>query len=97
LILDEREGLAVTDDLLHEQMDRNRKAYAALRDTILRDHAGKYVALAFGRLIASSPDFDEVMATVNDLCPGEEHVVVFPAGEEPMFEPLPPDTYTELL
>jgi hypothetical protein len=82
------EDAIVSADLFERQMEENRKAYEALRETILRDHAGEYVGIAFGRLIASSTDFDEVVAAVNALRPEPEHSVVFPAGEEPMFEPF---------
>jgi hypothetical protein len=64
----------------------NRQAYDRLRSDIRRDHAGKYVALANGRLIGAAPTFDEAQALVKRLRPVPEYYLVFPADIEPDFE-----------
>jgi hypothetical protein len=79
-----------------QQMAQNRKAYEALRDTIRREYAGQYVAIAFGRIVAASPDFDQLRQAVDELNPPPAHVVGFLAEEEPIFEPVE-STYRELL
>jgi hypothetical protein len=79
-----------------EEMALNRAAFEQLRSQIRRDYTGQYVAIAFGRIIAVSPNFDEAVAAVNQLNPLPEHSVVFPAAEEPMFEPYEA-TYKEFL
>jgi hypothetical protein len=66
----------------------NRQAYERLRDQIRRDHAGQYVALAQGRLVAASATYDEAVAVVERLKPVPEYFLVFPADEEPEFEPF---------
>ena len=71
-----------------QEMACNRQAYETMKDQIRRDYAGKYVAIAFGKIIAVSPDFDEASAAVDQLQPAPEHCVVFPAGEEPHFDPF---------
>src|SRR5437868_961478 len=75
-------------ELFEEQKACNYRAYEVLRDQIRRDYAGQYVALAYGRLIAASPNFDEAMAAVQQLQPVPIHYAVFPADEEPAFEPI---------
>ena len=65
----------------------NRAAYERLRDQIRRDYAGKYVAFGEGKVLAAAADFDDVMATVRQLRPTLEYFLVFPADEEPCFEP----------
>jgi hypothetical protein len=65
----------------------NRAAYDRLRDQIHRDHAGQYVVLTEGKLIAASPTYDEAMAVIQQLRPVPEYFLVFPAEEEPDFEP----------
>jgi hypothetical protein len=65
----------------------NRRAYESLREQIRREHAGRYVALGEGRLLASAPTFDEAMAAVEQLRPVPEFFLVFPADDEPAFEP----------
>lgn len=66
----------------------NRKAYEALRDQIRRDHRGHYVAIAQGQLVAACPDFDGALAAVRRLQPAPDFYLVFPADEEPVFEPF---------
>ncbi len=83
-------------DAFTAELERNRRAYEALRDEIRRLHSGKYVVLAFGRVITVCPSFDEAMAAVRGLTPAPEHVVVFPANEEPIFEG-PTETYQEFV
>jgi hypothetical protein len=64
----------------------NRKAYEQLKDQIRTQHAGKYVALGLGKVLAVAPTFDEVKAAVDQLQPIPEHVLIFPAEMEPSFE-----------
>jgi hypothetical protein len=79
-----------------QEMACNRQAYERLKEQIRREHAGKYVAIAFGKIIAVSSDFDEATASVNRLQPAPAHCVVFPAEDEPHFEPVQA-TYMEFL
>ncbi|HEV3262528.1 MAG TPA: DUF5678 domain-containing protein [Gemmataceae bacterium] len=65
----------------------NRKAYETLREQIRRDHAGQYVAMAHGRVIATAATYDDTMAAVEQRKPVPEYFLVFPAEEEPTFEP----------
>ncbi len=66
---------------------RNRAAYEQLREQIRRDYAGRYVALGEGRILASSANYDEVQAAVQQLRPVPEFYLIFPATDEPPFEP----------
>ena len=66
---------------------RNRAAYEQLREQIRREHAGRYVALGEGRILASSADYDEVKTAVQQLRPVPEFYLIFPADTEPPFEP----------
>ncbi|HZU34861.1 MAG TPA: DUF5678 domain-containing protein [Gemmataceae bacterium] len=65
---------------------RNLQAYEALREQIRRDHAGQYVALAEGRLIAAAATFEEARAAIERLSPVPEYYLVFPADTEPAFD-----------
>ena len=67
------------------EADLNRCAYESLREPIRRDYAGKYVALAQGRVVAVAPTFDEARAIVESLRPVPEYYLVFPAEMEPDF------------
>jgi hypothetical protein len=66
----------------------NRKAYEQLKDKIRTEHAGQYIALAYGRIIAASPSYDEVEAAVEKLQPMPEYYLIFPAEMDPPFEPV---------
>jgi len=68
------------------EMAVDRAAYEALRDQIRRDYQNQYVAIAFGKIVAVSPDFDEAVAAVKRLQPAPAHFLVFPADEGPLFE-----------
>jgi hypothetical protein len=72
---------------------RNRQAYEKLRDQIRRDYTGQYVGIAEGRLIAAANTFEEVQAALDKLQPVPEYFLIFPADEEPPFEPYD-DTLT---
>jgi len=84
------------NEVFEQEMEQNRKAYEALREKIRIEHAGKYVAMAFGRIVCVSPDFDEAMNAVKELSPSPEHVLVFPAEEGPIFDIID-SPYRELL
>jgi hypothetical protein len=64
----------------------NRKAYESLKEQIQTEHAGKYVALGSGRILAVAPTYDEVKATLKQLPNVPEYCLVFPAEMEPHFE-----------
>jgi len=51
----------------------NRQAYGQLREHIQRDHAGKYVALAHGKVVGAAHTFDEARALVERLEPIPEY------------------------
>ena len=63
----------------------NREAYERMRAAIRRDFAGKYVALAQGKIIASAPTFDETRAMVERLPAKPDYFLVFRADIEPNF------------
>ena len=75
------------DDNFDHELAENRKAYEALRDEIRRQHKGKYVAMAFGKIICISPDFDEAVRALDSLQPEPISAAVFAAEEEPAWEP----------
>ena len=66
----------------------NQKAWERLRDLVHRDYTGQYVALGEGKILATAPGYDEVMAAVRRLQPVPEYLLVFPADDEPAFEPF---------
>ncbi len=75
------------DAAFEREMAVNRTAYEGLREQVRRDYAGQYVALAHGKIIAGGPNYDDVVAAVQKMSPLPEHYLVFPADEEPGFEP----------
>jgi hypothetical protein len=83
------------DHRFDKELELNRRAYADLRDQIRRDYAGKYVGLAFGRVMAAGDDFDAVTASMNSLDPPPACSLVFPAEDEPLFDPPEPPPYYE--
>ena len=68
------------------QMAVDRRAYETLREQITRDHAGKFVAIAFGNLMAPFNSFHEALYAVQALRPAPEHYLVFAADEQPIFD-----------
>jgi hypothetical protein len=66
----------------------NRAAYERLREEILRDYQGRYVALAFGKIIGSAETYGEGVRLVQRLSPAPHAFEVFLAGEEPIFDDL---------
>jgi hypothetical protein len=68
------------------EMACNRKAYEELKEQIRRDYTGRYVAMAFGRIVAVRPTLDEAKAALDALQPAPGHALVFAAEEEPAFE-----------
>jgi hypothetical protein len=65
----------------------NRRAYESLREQIHREHAGRYVALGLGKVLAVADTYDGAMAAVRQREPVPDFFLVFPADEEPIFEP----------
>src|SRR5690348_7945820 len=79
--------------IFERQLQVNRQAYEKLREQIRRDYAGQYVGIAEGRLIAAATAFGDVQAAIEQLQPVPEYSLIFPADEEPTFEPYD-DTLT---
>jgi hypothetical protein len=79
-----------------EEMELNRAAWDRLQDSIRRDYAGRYVGMAYGRVMASGPDFDEVQAAMEAIDPPPYFMVVFPADDGPRFD-FPESRYIEIL
>jgi hypothetical protein len=77
-----------------QELQLNRQSYQKLRNQIHRDYEHQYVALAFGKIVAAAPTFDEASAAVSRLQPQPEHFVVFQANDEPIFDEFF-DPYTE--
>jgi hypothetical protein len=69
-----------------QDMVLNRQAWEELRDQIRREHAGKYVAIAQGRLIAATATFQEAKAAIQRLQPTPECYIICEADDEPSFE-----------
>jgi Family of unknown function (DUF5678) len=86
----------MNQDQFERELAVNRQAYERLRDQIRRQYGHKYVALAFGRVVAATPTFDEASAAVDNLQPRPQHFVVFEADGDPMFEVID-DPRTEIL
>jgi hypothetical protein len=76
------------EETFEREVELNRRAYeGGLREEIRREHAGRYVALGLGRILASAPSYDEAKAIVRRLDPVPEFFLVFRADREPAFEP----------
>jgi hypothetical protein len=69
-----------------DEMANNRTAYERLKEQIRQATPGQYAAIAQGKLIALTADFDEAVAAVEHLHPHPQHFLVFPVDEEPAFE-----------
>ena len=71
---------------IDDELEMNRTAYEDNRQRILQAGSGHYAAIAAGRLIAITTDFDEAVQAIQTLDPPPAHYAVFPADEEPAFE-----------
>jgi hypothetical protein len=91
------EPYKVTDDQAFErELDVNRQAYATMQDELRSKYAGRYVAIAHGRLAAVADTFAEADALVQQLQPLPQHYVVFEGDGDPMFEPYYSDHWEYL-
>ena len=67
-----------------EEKRKNLETYEKLKDEILTKYKGQYVAIADGRLVKVSPNFEEADTAVKNY----RHRLVFPAGQEPEIGPV---------
>lgn len=81
---------------IEQEMAENRKAWERLREEIRRDYSGRFVALAFGRLIGVAGTYGDAVALVQQLEPVPKSFEVFLANDEPLFDMIL-DRYTEYL
>lgn len=68
------------------ELARNRLAYEKCQGEIRKAPAGRYAAIAQGRLITIADSFDGASAAVERLSPTPAHFLVFPVDEEPAFD-----------
>ena len=71
---------------LDDELEMNRTAYEENRMRIRQAGCGHYAAIAAGRLIAITANFEEAVQAIQSLDPPPAHYAVFPADEEPAFE-----------
>jgi len=77
----------MADAQFDKELEENRRAWESLRDQVRREYAGKYVGMAFGRVIAAGRDYDSVVAAMDALQPRPACSLVFSAEGEPLFDP----------
>jgi hypothetical protein len=70
-----------------KELEQNRLAWESMRESIRREYAGQYVGMAFGRVMAAGHDYDGVVAAMDALNPRPACSFVFPAEDEPLFDP----------
>ena len=68
------------------ELAKNREAYERDRELIQQSGSGQFVAIAGGRTLLITPDFEEAVRAIHHLSPSPEHYLVFPADEEPIYE-----------
>jgi hypothetical protein len=68
------------------ELEQNRLAYEYLRDQIRREHAGKFVAIALGKIVAVTTTFHEAQTAVARITPAAKHFAIFDASTEPVWE-----------
>lgn len=62
-----------------EERERDLAAYERLKEEIVTNYLGQYVAIADGRLVLASESFDEAYDAVKNY----RHALVFQAGTQP--------------
>ena len=71
---------------LDRQLEENRRFYEANSEEIKQKYAGQYVGIAFGRVVATDPDYFKVCAEVDRLRPAALHQAVFLAESDPAMD-----------
>lgn len=79
---------AAEDAKFDEEVAVNNRAYAEQRDAIRREHKGKYVGFAFGRVVAVADDADVVRAAVDALDPPPRSSSWFLVSDDPLMDPV---------
>lgn len=69
-----------------EQMQLNRIAYEKLQDQIQQAGPGHFAAIAAGRLIGITEDFDSAISRIESLSPVPDHYLIFPTDARPVFD-----------
>jgi len=70
------------------QLDVNRRYYEGHREEIQAKFSGKFVGLAFGRIVADGTSSQAVIDAIEKLRPRPLHFEVFPAETEPLFDAM---------
>lgn len=76
----------MTATQFEHELDQNKQAWNTLRAQVRREYAGKFVALAFGRIVGSDLRVDRLTAVVESLDPKPVHYEIFPAETDPLFD-----------
>jgi hypothetical protein len=74
---------AMSDEAEYQrQLEENRRAYEALRDEIHQKYPDKYVAIAFGRIVAVDPDYHKAVGIVDAMEPKPGHSAIFRGDDD---------------
>lgn len=78
----------MSEEAFEREVALNREAWERLRDQLRRDHKDGYIVIAHGRLIDTPATFEEAEAAIKQLRPAPRFFLLFPADDEPHFEPV---------
>ncbi len=68
-----------------EEKQLDWAAYAELEELLLREHQGRYAAIAGGKLVKVADTIDEARAAVKR---NHKHYLAFEVGADPRIEPV---------
>jgi len=60
----------------------NNLAYQKLEKKLLKEHKGKYVLIAKGKLIAVADSYDDIVKIAKEQVPDAKHRLIFKVGEK---------------
>lgn len=76
------------DQALEQEIAANRQAYEQLKEQLQGECAGKYVALAFGRLVGTAETYGDAIALIQQLEPAPKSFEIFLGDQEPLFDTI---------
>jgi hypothetical protein len=68
-------------ETLKEARERNQRAFLRLRKKLAETHAGQWIGLVGGKVVATAPTLDELEAALNGMESDRRRTMVFRAGD----------------
>jgi len=70
------------ETVYRKEVEDNYRAYLGAKNELVKEHTGKFVIIARGRIVCVTDSAEEAVKTADEEEPGAEHRILWKVGED---------------